>query len=39
MKLTRNAYGYQDIMTGRNYSVDLAGQPGPAMKTSGGGAS
>lgn len=37
MKLIRNPEGYQGIKIGRNYSVDLVGQRGPAMKTSEGG--
>lgn len=37
MKLIRNPEGYQGITIGRNYSVDLVGQRGPAMKTSEGG--
>lgn len=37
MKLIRNPEGYQGITIGRNYSVDLVGQHGPAMKTSEGG--
>lgn len=37
MKLIRNPEGYKGITIGRNYSVDLVGQRGPAMKTSEGG--
>lgn len=37
MKLIRNPEGYQGITIGQNYSVDLVGQRGPAMKTSEGG--
>ena len=37
MKLIRDPAGYQGITIGRNYSVDLVGQRGPAMKTSEGG--